>query len=317
MIFSDIMGELPFYQMKYLDIQKIQKLGGLGGLLQKIRLLNNEYHNIQKKINNINEFYNKEEMENENYIKMYGDKWDLPLDPSYKNLLNNLMGELNNKRKNDIDLSNIIMNDKSFYDLLKFKEKAEIEAKIPKDMSELKVQSSPLIEKLQKNVNLLFEKKSTMLDLLNKLYSKINNDWPLNDFNLVQRKLKTEANVIQEQKDAILINFKEIEKLNSEIINLYPIIDNDYNEYVKQTGFKGNVVNNKYLQFFNNLKTNYQMHAMELDRRLQDYYNFGNKVDNAGKQINDHIQARVFVKNDLLEKLEHEFRLNMANAKKY
>ena len=299
------------------DIQEIQRLGGLGGLLQKIRLLNNEYHNIQKKINNINEFYNKEEMENENYIKMYGDKWDLPLDPSYKNLLNNLMGELNNKRKNDIDLSNIIMNDKSFYDLLKFKEKAEIEAKIPKDMSELKVQSSPLIEKLQKNVNLLFEKKSTMLDLLNKLYSKINNDWPLNDFNLVQRKLKTEANVIQEQKDAILINFKEIEKLNSEIINLYPIIDNDYNEYVKQTGFKGNVVNNKYLQFFNNLKTNYQMHAMELDRRLQDYYNFGNKVDNAGKQINDHIQARVFVKNDLLEKLEHEFRLNMANAKKY
>ncbi len=56
MIFSDIMGELPFYQMKYLDIQKIQKLGGLGGLLQKIRLLNNEYHNPQKKINNINEF---------------------------------------------------------------------------------------------------------------------------------------------------------------------------------------------------------------------------------------------------------------------
>lgn len=298
------------------DIQEIQQLGGLGGLLQKIRLLNNEYHNIQKKINNINEFYNKEEIENQNYYKMYGDKWNLPLDPSYKNILNNLVGELNGRRKNDIDLSNIIMNDKSFYDLLKFKEKAEIEAKIPKDMSQLKLQSSPLIEQLQKNVNLLFEKKSIMSDLLNQLYSKINNDWPLNDFNLVQRHLKTEANVIQEQKDAILINFKEIEKINSEIINLYPLIDKDYNEYVKQTGFKGNVVNNKYLQFFNNLKTNYQMHSFELDRRLQDYYEFGQKVDNVGVQINDHIQARVFVKNDLLEKLEHEFRVTMANTKK-
>ena len=48
------------------------------------------------------------------------------------------------------------MSDKSFYELLKFKEKAEIEAKIPKDMNELKLQSSPLIEQLQKNVNLLF-----------------------------------------------------------------------------------------------------------------------------------------------------------------
>ena len=298
------------------DIQEIQQRGGLGGLLQKVKLLNDEYHKIQKKINNIYEMYNKEDLENQNYYKLYGDKWNLPLDPNCKMTLNNLLGELNNRRKNDIDLTNFIMNDKSFYDLLKFKEKAEIEAKIPKDMSQLKVQSSPVIEQLQKNVNLLFEKKSIMLDLLNKLYSKINNDWPLNDFNLVQRRLKTEANVIQEQKDAIIVNFKEIEKINSEVLNLYPIIDRDYNEYVKQTGFKGNVVNNKYLQFFNNLKTNYQMHSMELDRRLQDYYEFGKKVDSVGAQINDHIQARVFAKNDLLERLEHEFRVTMANAKK-
>ena len=73
------------------------------------------------------------------------------------------------------------MSDKSFYDLLKFKEKSEIEAKIPKDMSEIKLQSSPLIENLQKNVNLLYEKKNIMLDLLTKLYSKIKNKCPLND----------------------------------------------------------------------------------------------------------------------------------------
>ena len=298
------------------DIQEIQNRGGLGGLLQKFRSLNNEYHNVQNKINNIKSIYSKEEIENENYIKMYGNKWNLPLDPGYKNSLNQLFGELSNSRQNDISLSNIIMSDKSFYDLLQFKEKAEIEAKIPKDMNELKVQSSPLIDQLQKNVNLLFEKKSAMLDLLNKLYSKINNDWPLNDFNLVQRRLKTEAAVIQEQKAAILVNFKEIEKLNSEINNLYPLIDKDYNEYVKQTGFKGNVVNNKYLQFFNNLKTNYQRQEMELDRRLQDYYEFGKRVDNLGMQINDHIQARVFVKNELIEKLEHEFRVEMAGFKK-
>ena len=244
------------------DIQEIQSQGGLPGLLSKFKLLNNEYHNIQNKINNIKSLYSREEMENENYIKMYGDKWNLPLDPSYKNTLDQLVGELNSKRQNDISLSNVIMSDKSFYDLLNFKEKAEIEAKIPKDMSQLKVQSSPLVDELQKKVNSLYEKKTIMLDLLNKLYSKINNDWPLDDFNQVQRRLKTEATVLQEQKDAILNNFKEIEKLNSEILNLYPLIDKDYNEYVRQTGFKGNVVNNKYLQFFNNLKTNYQRHAM-------------------------------------------------------
>lgn len=298
------------------DIQEIQNKGGLGGLLQKFKLLNNEYHNIQNKINIINNIYSKEEMENENYYKMYGNKWNLPLDPTYKNSLYELLNVLNRSRQSDIELSGIIMNDKSFYDLLKFKEKAEIEAKIPKDMSEIKLQSSPLIENLQKNVNLLFEKKNVMLDLLNKLYSKINNEWPLNDFNLVQRKLKTEAAVLQEQKDAILVNFKEIEKLNSEIINLYPIIDKDYNEYVKQTGFKGNVVNNKYMQFFNNLKTNYQRHSLELDRRLQEYYDFGKKVDIVTGQINDHIKARAFVKNEMLEKLEHDFRVEMAGAKK-
>ena len=298
------------------DIQEIQNRGGLGGLLQKFKLLNNEYHNLQTKLNNINSIYTKEETENQNYVKMYGDKWNLPLDPSYKIGLNKLMGELNNRRQNDIGLSNVIMSDKSFYDLLKFKEKAEIEAKIPKEMNQLKVQSSPLIDNLQKNVNLLFDKKSIMLDLLNKLYSKINNDWPLNDFNLVQKRLKTEATVLQEQKDAILNDFKEIEKINAEVLNLYPLIDNDYNEYVKQTGFQGNVVNNKYLQFFNNLKTNYQQKAMELDRRLQDYYEFGKRVDTLGAQINDHMQARSFVKNDLLEKLEQEFRLQMAGINK-
>ena len=298
------------------DIQEIQNKGGLGGLLQKFKLLNNEYHSIQNKINIINNIYSKEEMENENYYKMYGNKWNLPLDPTYKNSLNELLNVLNRSRQSDIELSGIIMSDKSFYDLLKFKEKAEIEAKIPKDMSEIKLQSSPLIESLQKNVNLLYEKKNIMLDLLNKLYSKINNEWPLNDFNLVQRKLKSEAIVLQEQKDAIIVNFKEIEKINSEILNLYPIIDKDYNEYVKQTGFKGNVVNNKYIQFFNNLKTNYQRHSLELDRRLQEYYNFGKKVDVVTGQINDHIKARAFVKNEMLEKLEHEFRVEMAGAKK-
>ena len=297
------------------DIQEIQNQGGLGGLLQKFKLINDEYHNIKNKINTINGVYSKEDLENQNYYKMYGDKWTLPLDPNYKNILNELLGELENKRKNDIGLSNVIMSDKSFYDLLKFKEKAEIEAKIPKDMNEIKIQSSPLIGELQKNVNLLFEKKTIIFDLLNKLYSKINNDWPLNDFNLVDRKLKTESTVLQEQKDSILFNFKEIEKINGEILNLYPLIEKDYNEYVKQTGFQGNVVNNKYLQFFNNLKTNYQRQAMELDRRLQEYYEFGRRVDSVGTQINDHIQARSFSKNDLLERLEHEFRLAMAGKK--
>ena len=310
-------GNMVLTNEVFRDIQEIQNRGGLGGLMEKFKYLNNEFHNIQNKINNIKAFYSKEEMENENYVKMYGDKWNLPLDPSYKNNLDELLGELNQKRKSDIEFSGVIMNDKSFYDLLKFREKAEIEAKIPKDMNELKVQSSPVVEEMQKKLNALFGKKTIMLDLLNKLYSKINNEWPLDDFNQVLRKIKTEASVVQEQKDAILNNLKEIEKLNSEIINLYPLIDKDYNEYVQQTGFKGNVVNNKYMQFFNNLKTNYQRQAMELDRRLQEYYEFAKKVDKVGNNINDHIQARNFAKGQILENLEHEFRVKMAqNAKK-
>ena len=298
------------------DIQEIQSKGGLGGLLQKFKIINNEYHSIQNRINQIKEMYTKEELENQNYIKMYGDKWDLPLDPTFKDTLNNLMAELNLKRKDDIALSNIIMSDKEFYNLLQFKEKAEIEAKIPKDINQVKMQSSPLIEQLQKNVNILFDKKNTMNNLINGLYNKVANEWPLDDFNQVAKNLKTESSVIQEQKTEMVNDFKEIEKINNEILNLYPIIDKDYNEYVKKTGYQGNIVNNKYLQFFNNLKTNYQRHSMELDRRLQEYKDFGNKVSNVGRSVNDHIQARNFMKSDNLEKLEHEFRLAMAqNAK--
>ena len=297
------------------DIQEIQNKGGLGGLLQKFKLINNEYHNIQNRINQIKEIYTKEELENQNYIKMYGDKWDLPLDPTFPNKFNELNNELNNRRKSDIQLSNIIMNDKEFYNLLQFKEKAEIESKIPKDINQVKVQSSPLMEQLQKNANILFDKKSTMSNLINGLYSKVTNEWPLDDFNQVAKSLKTESSVIQEQKIEMSNDFKEIEKINNEILNLYPLIEKDYNEYVKQTGYKGNVVNNKYLQFFNNLKTNYQMHSMELDRRLKEYNDFGNKVNNVGRSVNDHIQARNFMKSENLEKLEHEFRLKMAGAK--
>ena len=298
------------------DIQEIQNKGGLGGLLQKFKIINNEYHSIQNRINQIKEMYTKEELENQNYIKMYGDKWDLPLDPTFKVTLNNLMAELNLKRKDDIALSNIIMSDKEFYNLLQFKEKAEIEAKIPKDINQVKMQSSPLIEQLQKNVNILFDKKNTMNNLINGLYNKITNEWPLDDFNQVAKNLKTESSVVQEQKTEMVNDFKEIEKINNEILNLYPIIDKDYNEYVKKTGYQGNIVNNKYLQFFNNLKTNYQRHSIELDRRLQEYKDFGNKVNNVGRSVNDHIQARNFMKSDNLEKLEHEFRLAMAqNAK--
>jgi hypothetical protein len=311
-IFGFYGGETVLSNEVFRNIQEIQAKGGLGGLLQKFKIINNEFHNLQNKINSINSMYNKEEMENQNYLKMYGDKWNLPLDPSYKNKLNLLSEELNNRRKNDISLSNMIMSDKSFYELLKFKEKAEIEAKIPKDIDVVQMQSTPVMKELQKNINLLFDKKNTMLNLLNALYSKINNDWPLDDFNQVLKRLKNEGAVLQEQKDAILNNFKEIEKVNAEILNLYPLIEKDYNEYSKQTGFKGNVVNNKYLQFFNNLKTNYQMHSMELDRRLQEYYEFGKRIDALGIDVNDHIQARNFGKGQLLENLEHEFRMNMA-----
>ena len=295
------------------DIQEIQNLGGLGGLLSKFKLINNEYHSLQTKINQIKDMYTREELENENYIKMYGDKWNLPLDPTYKNTLNELLNELNAKRQNDISLSSVIMNDKEFYNLLQFKEKAEIEAKIPKDLNQVKMQSSPLIEQLQKNVNILYEKKSTISNLINGLYSKINNDWPLDDFNQAAKNIKSESSVIQEQKNLMTNDFKEIEKVSNEIVALYPLIEKDYDEYVRQTGFKGNIVNNKYLQFFNNLKTNYQRHSMELDRRLKEYNDFGKKIDDIGKSVNDHLQARNFMKSEALEKLEHEFRLAMAN----
>ena len=295
------------------DIQEIQNKGGLAGLLQKFKLINDQYHIIQNKLFQIRDMQTKEELENENYIKMYGDKWNLPLDPSYKGNIEQLINELNQRRQNDIQFSNIIMNDKEFYDLLKFKEKAEIEAKIPKDINQVKIQSSPLIESLQKNANALYDKKSTMSNLINGLYNKVNNDWPLDDFNQVSRSLKTESSVIQEQKDALVNDFKEIEKINNEIKNLYVFITQDYNEYVKQTGFQGNIVNNKYLQFFNHLKVNYQIHEMELNRRLKEYYDFGKKVDDLGRSLNDHIQARNFMKSENLEKLEHEFRVNMAH----
>ena len=295
------------------DIQEIQNLGGLGGLLSKFKLINNEYHSLQTKINQIKDMYTREELENENYIKMYGDKWNLPLDPTYKNTLNELLNELNAKRQNDISLSSVIMNDKEFYNLLQFKEKAEIEAKIPKDLNQVKMQSSPLIEQLQKNVNILYEKKSTISNLINGLYSKINNDWPLDDFNQAAKNIKSESSVIQEQKNLMTNDFKEIEKVSNEIVALYPLIEKDYDEYVRQTGFKGNIVNNKYLQFFNNLKTNYQRHSMELDRRLKEYNDFGKKIDDIGRSVNDHLQARNFMKSEALEKLEHEFRLAMAN----
>ena len=295
------------------DIQEIQNLGGLGGLLSKFKLINNEYHSLQTKINQIKDMYTREELENENYIKMYGDKWNLPLDPTYKNTLNELLNELNAKRQNDISLSSVIMSDKEFYNLLQFKEKTEIEAKIPKDLNQVKMQSSPLIEQLQKNVNILYEKKSTISNLINGLYSKINNDWPLDDFNQVAKNIKSESSVIQEQKNLMTNDFKEIEKVSNEIVALYPLIEKDYDEYVRQTGFKGNIVNNKYLQFFNNLKTNYQRHSMELDRRLKEYNDFGKKIDDIGRSVNDHLQARNFMKSEALEKLEHEFRLAMAN----
>ena len=141
------------------DIQEIQNKGGLGGLLQKIKLMNDQYHNIQNKLFQIKETYTKEDLENQNYIKLYGEKWNLPLDPTYKGTIEQMLNELNQRRQNDITFSNIILSDKQFYDLLKFKEKSEIEAKIPKDINQLKLQSSPLIESLQKNANSLFDKR--------------------------------------------------------------------------------------------------------------------------------------------------------------
>ena len=261
----------------------------------------------------IKETYTKEDLENQNYIKLYGEKWNLPLDPTYKGTIEQMLNELNQRRQNDITFSNIILSDKQFYDLLKFKEKSEIEAKIPKDINQLKLQSSPLIESLQKNANSLFDKKASMSNLINSLYSRVNNDWPLDDFNQVSRNLKTESSVIQEQKDAMVNDFKEMEKLNNEIKNLYIFIEQDYKKYVEQTGYQGNIVNNKYLQFFNNLKINYQRYEMELERRLKEYYDFGNKVNDLGRSLNDHMQARNFMKSENLEKLEHEFRVNMAH----
>ena len=92
------------------------------------------------------------------------------------------------------------------------------------------MQSSPLMEKLQKNVNILFDKKNAISNLINDLYSRIKNDWPLDDFNQVAKSLKTESSVLQEQKTAMSNDFKEIEKISNEILNLYPLIEKDYDE---------------------------------------------------------------------------------------
>ena len=296
------------------DIQQIQAQGGLNGLLDKVKLLNNEYHSLQNKINNIKNVYLNEELEDQNCKKLYGNKWTVPFDPTYKNLIEQLLGELNEKRRSDIALTSKIMDDRSFYELLKYQRKEDIEANIPKDLNSLKVQSSPIMEELQKNVNNLFDKKNDMFNLITNLNYKIKNNAPLDDFNQASRMIKTESAILEEQKMNLVQDFQKMDALNKDIANLYQLIDRDYGEYSKQSGFQGNIVNNKYMNFFNSLKNNYQMTAMELDRRLRDYNEFGKKVDNISNQVNDHLQARGFVKAEMKENLEHEFRVQMAQS---
>ena len=44
-------------------------------------------------------------------------------------------------------------------------------------------------------------------------------------------------------------DFKEIEKVSNEIVALYPLIEKDYDEYVRQTGDKSYIFDKKGIIF--------------------------------------------------------------------
>ena len=290
------------------NIGEFQEKGASMYLNNLLQTLSNMPNEIEQRINNSLNLLKNEEEEDKKLRQQYGSQWNRrlssDLNGNYLRTLNDYKNKLNQARQCDIQTKNDISNNFQNFDLISLS-REKLNEKIPHKIDSGAIKNCKEAIELRSLLDELEIKKEKAMEIINKIFSVLNDDNVAPQFLQVLQKKMTENAILDNNKGKYMDMFNELQGVTNEIHNLKQIIITKNEDFVKikNDKFKPDPENE---QFFKNLDQFVQLarqKEIQLQQGLNFYKQFNLKLNELNRNITDFILSRDIDKNQLIKYL--------------
>lgn len=183
--------------------------------------------------------------------------------------------------------------------------RAGIEKQIPVKIDTSAIAESVQATTLTDSLEELTKLKKTAVDIIEKIFQRLNDENVVQKMMLVHKQKQTAENVFEESKEEYVELFKEIAVANDNIDSLLETIDknNQVFQLFKADKLKPNPENEKFFSELQNKISKFHTLVSAMERGYQFYNQFFFKVADLQSRITDFLISRDLEKQDLLRYL--------------
>ena len=218
------------------NIGEFQEKGASMYLNNLLQTLSNMPNEIEQRINNSLNLLKNEEEEDKKLRQQYGSQWNRrlssDLNGNYLRTLNDYKNKLNQARQCDIQTKNDISNNFQNFDLISLS-REKLNEKIPHKIDSGAIKNCKEAIELRSLLDELEIKKEKAMEIINKIFSVLNDDNVAPQFLQVLQKKMTENAILDNNKGKYMDMFNELQGVTNDIHNLKQIIISKNEDFVK------------------------------------------------------------------------------------
>ena len=290
------------------NIAETQEKGGSMYLNNLLQTLSNMPNEIEQRINNSLNLIKNEEEEDKKYRQQYGSQWNRKfssdLNGNYISTLNDYKNKLNQAKQCDAQTKSDLMSNFQNFDLISLS-REKLNEKIPHKIDSGAIKNCKEAIDLRNTLDQLDIEKAKAMEIINKMFSVLNDDNVAPQFLQVLQKKMTENAILDNNKGKYMEMFNELQGVTNNIKNLKQSIvaKNDVFMKVRNDKFKPDPANEEFFRNLDKYVQLFRQKEIQLQQGLNFYKQFNMKLNELNRNITDFLMARDIDKNQLIKYL--------------
>ena len=196
---------------------------------------------------------------------------------------------------------NDIQNNLKYFDLLSLSREA-LDQKIPHRVDANAIKQCKEASDLRTEMDNLENEKNKAMEVIAKIFSSLNDDNVAAQFIQVIQKKTTENTIFDQNKAEYMTKFNELGQISNNIRNIKVNVQNKNEIFLraKNDKFKTDPANEQFFTDLNNYVQLFRTKEQQLQRGLNFYKKFDQKMNELNRNISDFLMARDMDKNELI-----------------